>query len=165
MHAAALLTAMVSHGLVMPPVERYDMDLQLTSMGHAWPVVHDLIKFNKGILFPKQTRTFDFPEKSRHPWADGELFKEPLPNNLGWGGVTFVVLPALENSPELKIDIIDCKGEKEAKVAFLYLRLRRIPDYARSGKFLVKASPEAFAWFVKSYGAERYSVRRTMLIW
>jgi len=34
-----------------------------------------------------------------------------------------------------------------------------VPDYARSGRFLIKADKEAFQWFAARYGAERYFVQ------
>ncbi len=162
MHAAALLSAMVTHGLIMPPVERYRMDEQLRAE-NPWIVIHNLTNLTRGTLAIKQTRLCINPEKRNgRPWSEDEFFKSVLPEKFGWGGFTFSAPP---NATELKLDIIDCKTDERAKEVFLQLRMRRIPDYARSGKFLIKADEETFKWFLQYFGAERYSVRRTMLIW
>jgi hypothetical protein len=103
---------------------------------------------------------------SKVGWNDGDVFKKPLPyacvlitSNPFWG----VNNP--RSGPIYRIDVIGCEDEKEAKALFLQLRLRRIPDYARSGKFLIKATSTPFAWFATVYGAERYTIRRTIDIW
>ncbi len=163
MHAAALLTAMVTHGLIIPPVEKQQMD-QLLRAEHAGVVVNTLIKINRGISALKSTRGSLDPEKKNGiPWAEDEYFKSLFPEKFGWAGIIFSVPPS---TTTLKLDIIDCKTDERAKEIFLQLRLRRIPDYARSGRFLIKTNnEETFEWFRQYFGAERYSVRRTPFIW
>jgi hypothetical protein len=162
MHAAALLTAMVTHGLIMPPVERYKMGEQLRA-DFPWTVISSLTRANRGIISQRGLGNFDNPEKgNKRPWSDGEVFKSLLPEKFGWSEMSFSVPP---NATALKLDIINCGTDERAKEIFLQLRLRRIPDYARSGKFLIKADEETFKWFLQNFGAERYSVRRPFRLW
>jgi hypothetical protein len=162
MHAAALLSVMVTHGLIMPPVEKHKMGEQLRA-DFPWTVIHSLTRANKSTIAPKQTRNYDDPEKgNRRPWSDGEVFKSLLPEKFGWSGATFCVSPS---TTILTLDIINCGTDERAKEIFLQLRMLRVPDYARSGKFLIKADEETFKWFLQNFGAERYSVRRPLTIW
>jgi hypothetical protein len=39
---------------------------------------------------------------------------------------------------------------------FLQLHILHCPDYAQSGKYLLKGSPQAIDWFAKHYGCVRY---------
>ncbi len=57
---------------------------------------------------------------------------------------------------QFEFHIIDCDSVDKAKLYFVQLRILRQPDYARSGKFLLKGSPQAIDWFAKHYGVERY---------
>jgi hypothetical protein len=161
MHAAVLLSTMVTHGLVMPPVEKYRMDEQLRAERPR--VVIDFLRtVDAEIIQFKGLRSNDSTGKNKaYPWSDGGVFKSPLPENLGYSGMDFILPPS---RTELKMNIINCGSDEKAKEVFLQLRLRRIPDYARSGKFLIKADEDTFKWFLRHFGAERYQVRRTYLL-
>jgi hypothetical protein len=163
MHAAALLLVMVTHGLIMPPVEKYRMDEQLRAE-NPWIPIHFLINLTRGTLAIKTSGGWNDPEKKNYqPWPDQEVFfKSLLPEKFGWGMVKFSIPPI---TTILNLTIINCKTDERAKEIFLQLRLRRIPDYARSGKFLIRADEETFKWFLQNFGAERYSVRRPLTIW
>ncbi|HEV3438782.1 MAG TPA: hypothetical protein VG122_15560 [Gemmata sp.] len=163
MHAAALLSVMVTHGLVMPPVERYDMDLQLRAE-HPGHVMHYLMNTHRYAIVLKTSGGYLDPEdKSYEPWNDQEaFFKSLLPEKFGWSMMAFSIPPS---TTKLGLHIINCGTDERAKEIFLQLRLRRVPDFARSGKFLIRADEETFKWFLKTLGAERYTVRRPFLIW
>jgi hypothetical protein len=163
MHTAALLTAMVTHGLIMPPVQKHKMDYQLKAE-NPWHVIYFLINVHRYVVTLKTSGSWNDPtDKDYAPWNDQDVFfKSLLPEKFGWGRMAFSIPPS---TTILTLLIIDCKTEKRAKEIFLQLRLRRIPDYARSGKFLIKADEETFKWFSQHFGAERYSVRRPLTIW
>jgi hypothetical protein len=159
MHAAALLTAMVTHGLIMPQVERYRMDNPVKDLS----VIVYLRSVNIGVITPRAYGSHYPAKYPRHAlWSDADLFKSPLPEKIAWGELGFVIPP---DPTMLMLSFIDCESEEKAKEYFLLLRLRRIPDYARSGKFLIKADKESFKWVLQYFGAERYSVRRNPFIW
>jgi hypothetical protein len=163
MHAAALLSVMVTHGLVMPPVEKHRMGEQLRA-DFPWTVIHSLIEANRGLFSIKTSGGWDDPQKNNYqPWPDQEVFfKSLLPEKYGWSMMRFSMPPS---TTILTLDIINCGTDERAKKVFLQLRLRRIPDYARSGKFLIKADEETFKWFLQNFGAECYTVRRPFTIW
>ncbi len=163
MHAAALLSAMVTHGLIMPPVERYRMDEQVNA-DRSRSVIDHLRAINLGVIAVNSWGSGGDPLVNPRaiPWSEGNVFKSPLPDKLSWSEMSFRIPPRTDL---LRLHIIDCGSIEKAKVVFLQLRMRRIPDYARSGKFLIKSDKQSFKWFLQYFGAERYSVRRTIMIW
>jgi len=147
----------------MPPVERYKGQHLGVDIPRRAISEFGMVPFR----FPHPQ---GFSVGSARPWADGNIFKSPLPDNLPWAYAEFAFDDPYFGGddpgvPIYRINVIACENEKEAKAVFLQLRLRRIPDYARSGKFLIKATPRAFGWFVDNYGAERYSIKRPLTIW
>lgn len=86
-------------------------------------------------------------------WSDGGKF--PLDVKLRWVRLSITVTkPKVER---FELHLIECNGVINAKAHFLMLRLLRQPDYARSGLYLLKGSPQALDWFAKHYEIERYA--------
>jgi hypothetical protein len=86
-------------------------------------------------------------------WSDDGKF--PLDAKLRWVRLSITVTkPKVER---FELHLIECNGVINAKIHFLMLRVLRQPDYARSGLYLLKGSPQALDWFAKHYEIERYA--------
>ena len=147
MHALTLCALLVPPGLVVPPTTTFKgKQIAAPTVTEAGWELQKLPGENVGIT---ATPTDRWPA-----WSDDGKF--PLEVNLSWAGVNFLVTkPKLER---LKLWIIDCDSTDNATKYFLQLRILRCPDYAQSGKYLIKGSPQALDWFTKHYGAVRYGV-------
>jgi hypothetical protein len=153
MHAVALCSLLVTNGIIMPPVLKYKGEIL-----KAESAVKAIEEFeNKHRLLPA---IIGGPTKPGSlPWDDDGNF--PCKAKLDWYYATWGKKWSDVISPEslpITLSVIDCGTEELAKQYFLECRLRRVPYYARSGRFLIKANKEAFEWFASHYGAERYFV-------
>lgn len=94
------------------------------------------------------------PTNNWPAWSDDGKF--PLEVNLTWVRQSVTV-----NKPKLnqfELHLIDCDSVDNAKKYFLVLGIVRHVDYAQSGKYLIKGSPQALDWFTQHYGAVRYTI-------
>jgi hypothetical protein len=145
MHALALLS-LAAHGLLLPPT--------VTFKGEA--LVADGPREAVATAHRKPPARWWEKQQDFYPWKDGEAFKTPLPEYLLGNLLEFEVSPTREI---IRVVLIECKNEERAKEYFLQLHLRRIPDYARSGRFLIKADKQSLKWFTTYYGADAYFIR------
>jgi hypothetical protein len=148
MHVLAATSLVVSLWLSPAPVKTYKgKPLDAVNVTEAgWEL--------QKLPGEKSVGIFATPTDRWPAWNDDGKF--PLEVNLTWAGIDFLVTkPKLER---LKLYIIDCGSTDNAEKYFTLLRLSKSPDYARSGKFLIKASPQALEWFTKHYGAVRYEI-------
>jgi|GEM_PF-6656826 len=147
MHTLILCSFLIPLSVIAPPAKTYKGKvLAAPNVTEAGWKVQEIPGERVGV-----TAT---PTDKWEPWDDDGKF--PLDVNLAWVRLSITVTkPKLE---KLTLYIIDCVSEEDAKKHFTKLRMLRCPDYARSGRYLIKASPEAFKWFTKYYGAERYEV-------
>lgn len=99
---------------------------------------------------------FNYPDAAGpNYWTDGGRFSRE--DKLDWAAIWW----SIDDKEQLrfgppktaKIWVIECKNEEEAKKHFLMCRLKRLPGYYYSGRFIIKASNSGFAWFLEHYGA------------
>lgn len=151
MHALALLS-LAAHGLLLPPT--------VTFKGK--PLEADGPREAVRILKKKGPSSWYIKYQDFYPWVDGSVFKSPLPESLPGNLLELQVYP---NREILRVVVIECSNEERAKEVFLQLHLRRIPDYARSGQFLIKADKQTLKWFTKNFGAAAYFIHRPDWFW
>lgn len=150
MHSLALLSLLVPNGLLMPPVTK-----------HKGPHVLWENAYTAQIHFADigEANNIHATGGSERYWRDGGKF--PSKENLEYSGVGFwdskdTVRDTKKGSEICWMFVIDCKTEANAKKLFLLCRLYRLPNYARSGEFLIHSDPRAFEYFTKHFGGESY---------
>jgi hypothetical protein len=147
MHTLALCTFAASLWFSVPPAKTYKG--KAFTADNVADAASEFQNVSNKAVGVTATPTDNWPR-----WNDDSKF--PLDVDLLWSRVEF--FGPKPKSERLQLYIIDCGNEKDAKKYFTQLRILRCPDYARSGKYLIKASPQAFEFFTKYYGAERYEV-------
>lgn len=154
MHALALLS-LAANGLLLPPTVTFKGEALVAD--NAQEAVFALQKNLPARRYDKF--------QGYKPWSDGNIFKSPLPESLIASSREFKISPSGE---VIRVVFIACAHEEQAKEVFLQLHLRRVPDYARSGKFLIKADKQSMRWFLSIYGGEVYfapQVRSHFTFW
>ena len=143
MHTLTLCALLVPPGLVVPPTTTFKgKPLAAATVFEAASEIGKLPGEKVGL---SATPTNNWPA-----WSDDGKF--PLEVNLSWARIEFFCKP---KGDWVQMHIIDCDSTDKAKKYFAQLRALRHLDYAQSGKYLIKGSPQALDWFTKHYGAAR----------
>lgn len=160
MHFTTLLAIMVTHGLILPPVQTYKGEV--LKAANPEEAVKEFVKKHH----PNPSFIEGPTNPGAMPWSDNGRF--PCKEKLNWyeavlGEKSWNLWNARKYYPSLIV--IDCRTEELAKNCFLECRTWRLPDYARSGRFLIKANQKSLMWFTQHYGAEAYFIHRPDWFW